>query len=170
MGAHDGVKEAKKFLRCTGGCGCPCEEDEEEGIKAWTPKLSRNQQRRERARRRNAEEAEAKKEAKEELVDAAGTTSILNGGVVAGAASTPTGREGCRHPCRDGPWCRYPTLDNEGQLRILLTHNAKSVMSLNDLPEWEEIEMGVDSGATEKVVGLDMLAGIETQEGTQKML
>ena len=31
--------------------------------------------------------------------------------------------------------------------------------------EWEEIEMAVDSGATETVVGEDMLQTIETKEG-----
>ena len=41
-------------------------------------------------------------------------------------------------------------------------------MSLSDRPEWEEIDMGVDSGATETVVGPDMLAGIDTFAGDQK--
>ena len=31
--------------------------------------------------------------------------------------------------------------------------------------EWEEIELAVDSGASETVIGEDMLAGVETKEG-----
>ena len=33
------------------------------------------------------------------------------------------------------------------------------------VPEWEEIEMAVDSGASESVVSEDMLTGVETVEG-----
>ena len=101
----------------------------------WTPKLSRNQQRRERRRQR-------KKEAEENRAN----TSAVS---VSAAEPVP---EGC---------VRYHHRDKEGHvLSILLTHHAKPVLSLNDLPEWEEIEMGVDSGATETVVGPDMLTGI----------
>ena len=35
-------------------------------------------------------------------------------------------------------------------------------------PEWEEIEMAVDSGASESVVSEDMLTGVETDEGYAK--
>ena len=36
------------------------------------------------------------------------------------------------------------------------------------VPEWEEIEMAVDSGASESVVSEDMLNGVETMEGKAK--
>ena len=35
-------------------------------------------------------------------------------------------------------------------------------------PEWEEIQMAVDSGASESVVSEDMLNGVETVEGKAK--
>ena len=35
-----------------------------------------------------------------------------------------------------------------------------------DEQEWEEIEMAVDSGATETVVGENMLTSIDTKEGS----
>ena len=56
----------------------------------------------------------------------------------------------------------------QGRLNILLTHNSGSFNSIGETPEWEEIELGVDSGATETVVGPDMLPGIERQDGEQK--
>ena len=37
-------------------------------------------------------------------------------------------------------------------------------------PEWEEIEMAVDSGASESVVSEDMLNGVETLEGKAKKM
>ena len=36
---------------------------------------------------------------------------------------------------------------------------------MEELQEWEEIEMAVDSGATETVVGEDMIKGVETKPG-----
>ena len=39
------------------------------------------------------------------------------------------------------------------------------VNKMEELPEWEEIEMAVDSGATETVVGEDMIKGVETKPG-----
>ena len=36
------------------------------------------------------------------------------------------------------------------------------------VPEWEEIEMAVDSGASESVVSEEMLQGVETVEGYAK--
>ena len=44
------------------------------------------------------------------------------------------------------------------------------VNAMEELQEWEEIEMAVDSGATETVVGEDMIKGVETKpgEGTRR--
>ena len=39
------------------------------------------------------------------------------------------------------------------------------VNTMEELQEWEEIEMAVDSGATETVVGEDMIKGVETKLG-----
>ena len=39
------------------------------------------------------------------------------------------------------------------------------VNKMEELHEWEEIEMAVDSGATETVVGEDMIKGVETKPG-----
>ena len=39
------------------------------------------------------------------------------------------------------------------------------VNSMEEQQEWEEIEMAVDSGATETVVGEDMIKGVETKAG-----
>ena len=36
------------------------------------------------------------------------------------------------------------------------------------VPEWEDIELAVDSGASESVVSEDMLNGVETVEGKAK--
>ena len=37
-------------------------------------------------------------------------------------------------------------------------------------PEWEEIEMAVDSGASESVVNEEQLSGVETVEGKAKKM
>ena len=36
---------------------------------------------------------------------------------------------------------------------------------MEEMQEWEEVEVAVDSGATETVVGEDMIKGVETKEG-----
>ena len=36
---------------------------------------------------------------------------------------------------------------------------------VEEVQEWEEVEMAVDSGATETVVGEDMIKGVETKQG-----
>ena len=41
----------------------------------------------------------------------------------------------------------------------------EGVNSVNTSGDWEEIEMAVDSGATETVVGEDMLTSVKTVEG-----
>ena len=41
----------------------------------------------------------------------------------------------------------------------------EGVNALEETQEWEEIEMAVDSGATETVVSEDMVKAIETQLG-----
>ena len=56
-----------------------------------------------------------------------------------------------------------PTL---GSLGIRMPAGLKSVEEVT--PEWEEIEMAVDSGASESVVSEDMLQGVETVEGYAK--
>ena len=50
-------------------------------------------------------------------------------------------------------------------LNSLQTVMPAGINSLDLQGEWEEIELAVDSGATETVVGVKMLAGVETEEG-----
>jgi hypothetical protein len=50
-------------------------------------------------------------------------------------------------------------------LRSLQTIYPQGVNSVSSSSEWEEIELAVDSGATETVVGEDMLTSVETVEG-----
>ena len=49
-------------------------------------------------------------------------------------------------------------------LRPLKTIEPEEVNAIQD-SEWEEIDLAVDSGASETVIGECMLAGVETQEG-----
>jgi len=56
-----------------------------------------------------------------------------------------------------------PPLSTLGSLGIRMPEGLKSVEEV--APEWEEIEMAVDSGASESVVSEDMLTGVETVEG-----
>ena len=56
----------------------------------------------------------------------------------------------------------------EEALKILIAHDNASVKAITDNDGWEEIEFAVDSGASETVVGPDMLASIETKEGAQR--
>lgn len=51
------------------------------------------------------------------------------------------------------------------KVKMLLTINPQSMNSVEEHGEWEEIDMAVDSGATETVVGSDMLTSIETYQG-----
>jgi len=59
-----------------------------------------------------------------------------------------------------------PPLAKLGSLGIRMPAGLKSVEEV--APEWEEIEMAVDSGASESVVSEDMLQGVETVEGYAK--
>ena len=57
----------------------------------------------------------------------------------------------------------------EGAVKILLTHTPGAVKAmLEEQPEWEEFEMGVDSGATETVVNPEMLTNVDTVCGEAK--
>lgn len=60
---------------------------------------------------------------------------------------------------RRGRWRK-----SRGTLRSLVERAPEGVNSVDD-QEWEELEMAVDSGATETVIGEHMLANIETREG-----
>ena len=59
-----------------------------------------------------------------------------------------------------------PPLPTLGSLGIRMPAGLKSVEEVT--PEWEEMEMAVDSGASESVVSEDMLQGVETVEGYAK--
>ena len=74
---------------------------------------------------------------------------------------------------RSGAWTRVGTTRRRWggrscrpfSLGTLVEVNKEGVRSVGE-QEWEEIEMNVDSGATETVVGEDMLQDIETKEGS----
>ena len=51
------------------------------------------------------------------------------------------------------------------EIKPLRTIEPEGVNELEVTGEWEEIELAVDSGATETVVGEDDLPGIEVKEG-----
>ena len=55
--------------------------------------------------------------------------------------------------------------DVKGKLDIFMTIEPEGVNELEITGEWEEIELAVDSGATETVVGEGDLLSIETKEG-----
>ena len=60
------------------------------------------------------------------------------------------------------PVTSVPPLSTLGSLGIRMPEGLKSV---EEVPEWEEIEMAVDSGASESVVSEDMLTRVTTVEG-----
>jgi hypothetical protein len=51
------------------------------------------------------------------------------------------------------------------KLNLLMTVTPEHIKSIEAAPEWEEIEMAMDSGATESVVSEEMLTNVETEEG-----
>jgi hypothetical protein len=53
----------------------------------------------------------------------------------------------------------------KAELRIFKTIMPESVNAITKPGEWECIELAVDSGATETVVGEDMLTSVETKDG-----
>jgi hypothetical protein len=55
--------------------------------------------------------------------------------------------------------------NSNNELRIFQTIIPEGVNAVKTRDEWECIELAVDSGATETVVGEDMLTDIETKEG-----
>ena len=54
---------------------------------------------------------------------------------------------------------------NPKELRTLKTVEPEGLMCVETSGDWEEVEMAVDSGATETVVGENMVTSIETKEG-----
>ena len=50
-------------------------------------------------------------------------------------------------------------------INTLIEISLAGVNAMEEFQEWEEVEMAVDSGATETVVGEDMIKGIETKQG-----
>ena len=60
---------------------------------------------------------------------------------------------------------KQKTEDKKEELRPLRAIEPEGVNELDVKGEWEEIEMAVDSGATETVVGEDDLPSVEIKEG-----
>ena len=63
---------------------------------------------------------------------------------------------GCKNKCSS---------EHKEDIKTLVEILLASVNAMEEIPEWEEVEMAVDSGATETVVGEDMIQGIETTQG-----
>jgi len=57
------------------------------------------------------------------------------------------------------------TKEKREHVRALITVMPEGVNSIGEEDEWEEIDMAIDSGATETVVGERMLTSIDTVEG-----
>ena len=55
--------------------------------------------------------------------------------------------------------------DMKGEVNILKAVAPGGIRNLDEAPEWEEIEVALDSGATESVCAEDMLTNVETVEG-----
>ena len=55
--------------------------------------------------------------------------------------------------------------DIKSTLNILGTVVPEGVNMMGLTSEWEELDMAVDSGATETVIGEEMLASVELKEG-----
>ena len=55
--------------------------------------------------------------------------------------------------------------EEAGGLKILQTIEPENVNNVSMTGEWEEIDMAVDSGATETVVGEDMVCSVAIEEG-----
>ena len=51
------------------------------------------------------------------------------------------------------------------KVKSLIAIMPEGVRSVDEVSEWEEIDMAVDSGATESVVGEEMLTNVEIKEG-----
>ena len=58
----------------------------------------------------------------------------------------------------------FATKQREG-VNTLIAITPEGVNTVEEMQEWEEVEMAVDSGATETVVGEDMIKGVETKQG-----
>ena len=61
--------------------------------------------------------------------------------------------------CKEGCACEA------GKVSTLRAVAPENIKNLDEAPEWEEIEVALDSGATESVCADDMLTNVETVEG-----
>ena len=57
------------------------------------------------------------------------------------------------------------THEHKEAIHTLVEITPVGVNSMEEAQEWEQVEMAVDSGATETVVGEDMIKGVETKAG-----
>ena len=146
-----------------------CHEDHQGNCNCWMPKISRNRMRRMRKKVKAEEKMRFEKvvletetgpviglkDKKRKVVyvepDSKGGDSVAACDVEAATLDPPAGKG-----------------EANGHLNILITRGAEAVKAVGSNDEWEEIELGVDSGATETVVGPDMLPNIDTVEGDQK--
>ena len=62
-------------------------------------------------------------------------------------------------------WGRRKVKKTWKSINTLKEVTLAGVNTMEELQEWEEVEMAVDSGATETVVGEEMIKGVETKQG-----
>ena len=85
--------------------------------------------------------------------------------------SKRNGRKWCRPADKDnltaisGPTKLAGSIAENGKANILIARCPGSVNSVTEHPEWQEIRLAVDSGATETVIGVDELPGVVLVEG-----
>ena len=62
-------------------------------------------------------------------------------------------------------WGGRQETKNKKNINTLKKVTLAGVNAMEEVQGWEEVEMAVDSGATETVVGEDMIKGVETRQG-----
>ena len=66
-----------------------------------------------------------------------------------------------------GPVAAVPVAQPAHSLNILKVHTSSPVKALGKEPKWVDIELGVDSGASETAIGPDMISNVTLSEGGQ---
>ena len=96
-----------------------------------------------------------------ETVGAVTVTSTNSGGDEGKAIG-----EGSTAPS-SGPVAAVPVAQPVHSLDILKVHTSSPVKALGKEPKWVEIELGVDGGTSETVIGPDMISNVTFSEGDQ---
>ena len=79
--------------------------------------------------------------------------------------ATATGEGGAA--TSSGAAATLPVAQPVHNLNILKVHTSASVKALSKEPEWVEIELGGDSGASETVIGPNLISNVALSQGEQ---